>query len=210
MKPQNLHLIQREKHPEPTTEEEKERFRYRHNYPYRRQPKPGDYGVRRSTTTTTTTTPSSRQVSTTEYVGYHEYLGYQPVTTEHPKTVVDYGHQPVIADQPRNKQQNQYQPTSQRPRYQEELVHNQIQTESPPNIAGPFVTVHKETETDLARQPKHNVDMFVEHGSDSSLNEVRVLPPEEFRHLLARVDGIDRKVSCQTSLLTSVNVSYSG
>ena len=207
MKPQNLHLIQREKHPEPTTEEEKERFRYRHNYPYRRQPKPGDYGVRRSTTTTT---PSPRQVSTTEYVGYHEYLGYQPVTTEHPKTVVDYGHQPVIADQPRNKQQNQYQPTSQRPRYQEELVHNQIQTESPPNIAGPFVTVHKETETDLARQPKHNVDMFVEHGSDSSLNEVRVLPPEEFRHLLARVDGIDRKVSCQTSLLTSVNFPYSG
>ena len=195
-------MIQREKHPEPTTEEEKERFRYRHNYPYRRQPKPGDYGVRRSTTTKTTTT-THKQFSTT---GYHEYFGYQPVTTEHPRIVAEYDH-------PSNQQQNQfevYQPTSQRPQYQEDSAYEKIQTESPPNIAGPFVTVQKETETDLARQPKHNADMFVEHGSDSSLNEVRVLPPEEFRHLLAQVDGIDRKVSCRTSLLTSVNILNSG
>jgi hypothetical protein len=193
IEPEYIDLSQRQKHPEPKTEEEKQRFKYRHNYPYRRQPKPGDYGLKRSTTATYVP-------ATTESVRYHENLGYHPIITEPPRYQEKFGYHPITTKQPRHQPSNKfkYHPvTTQRPRFQENAVYNPIQTESPPNIAGPFVTVQKETEnaTDLARQPKHAVDMFSDYGSDSSRNEVRVLPPEEFRHLLAQVDGIDRKVN---------------
>ena len=215
-------MSHREKHPEPKTEEEKKRFKYRHNYPYRRQPKPGDYGVKRSTTT------EKYVPVTTESVRYHEQFGFYPVTTEQPRYQENFGFHPV--DQPNHPDEFGYHPvTTQRSRYIEDVVHNPKQTESPPNIAGPFVTVQKESSgdlglnregsrfqsrmgqvfqtesennTDLARQPKQTDDMFVDYGSDSSLNEVRVLPPEEFRHLLAQVDGIDRKVNSHRTIHT--------
>ena len=74
--------------------------------------------------------------------------------------------------------------------------HVEAETEAPKDVfAGPFVTMPREAErdnvTELARQPKK-----AEMSDDSSRrHEIRVLPPEEFHHLLAKVDGIDRKVS---------------
>ena len=44
----------------------------------------------------------------------------------------------------------------------------------------------KEKEKNSARQPKD-----YDYGADSRVSEVRVLPPKEFRHLLAQVDGIE-------------------
>ena len=130
------------------------RFKYRHNHPYRRQPRPGDFGARRSTTTTpapATTTATTTTRKPDEH--YHSNFGYQPVETE---------------------------------------------TESPKDASGPFVTVphnnpdkdKEENVTNIARQPKKADDF----GSGSNLHEIRVLPPEEFHHLLAKVDGVDRKV----------------
>jgi len=191
IEPQNYDLKIREEHPDPKTEEEKQRFKYRHNYPYRRQPKPGDFGLRRSTV--------NYVPVTTESVGYHGQFGYQPAPTEQPRYKEKFGFHPEspVYSEPQNYPEHfgPHPATTQRPRYQEGVVHYPIQTESPPNIAGPFVTVQKESEniTDIARQPKQADDIFVDYGSDSRLNEVRVLPPEEFRHLLAQVDGIDRK-----------------
>ena len=69
-------------------------------------------------------------------------------------------------------------------------------TPAPHNAAGPFVTPEREVEShsESARQPKD-----YDYGSGSRLNEVRVLPPKEFRHLLAQVDGIEeRKVRSKT------------
>ena len=72
----------------------------------------------------------------------------------------------------------------------------ETETESPKDASGPFVTVphnnldKKENVTNIARQPKKADDF----GSGSNLHEIRVLPPEEFHHLLAKVDGVDRKV----------------
>ena len=62
-------------------------------------------------------------------------------------------------------------------------------TATPRDTAGPFVTMDsdsKEKEKNSARQPKD-----YDYGADSRVSEVRVLPPKEFRHLLAQVDGID-------------------
>ena len=62
-------------------------------------------------------------------------------------------------------------------------------TASPQIFAGPFVTMDsdsKEKEKNSARQPKD-----YDYGADSRVSEVRVLPPKEFRHLLAQVDGIE-------------------
>ena len=62
-------------------------------------------------------------------------------------------------------------------------------TASPRDTAGPFVTMDsdsKEKEKNSARQPKD-----YDYGADSRVSEVRVLPPKEFRHLLAQVDGIE-------------------
>ena len=72
----------------------------------------------------------------------------------------------------------------------------ETETESPKDASGPFVTVphnnpdKEENVTNIARQPKKADDF----GSGSNLHEIRVLPPEEFHHLLAKVDGVDRKV----------------
>ena len=132
-------------------EEEKMRFKYRHNYPYRRQPRPGDFGARRSTppapTTSTTSTPSPVSSTTKSSGGYHSHLGYQPVITEAP--------------------------------------------------SGPFVTVpqQKQENVSMARQPK--VASYNDYSAGSNLHEVRVLPPDEFHHLLARVDGKQREVNIQ-------------
>ena len=184
---------QREKHPEPKTEEEKQRFKYRHNYPYRRQARPGDFGLRRSTTTKSTTTALHYNRITTNPPQYHAELGYHPVIPEKTRFHDHSGFQPLV-NEPRLNQHNVMEVTV-RP-IKDDVAHLPIQTETPPNIAGPFVTVQREGENDttLARQPKYADDMFVDYGSDSSLSEVRVLPPEEFRHLLAQVDGVDRKV----------------
>ena len=122
---------------------DKTKFKFRHNFPYRRQPHPGDYGIRRSTTPTTTST-----TTTAAEQHYHSNFGYQPVESK---------------------------------------------TESPREAAVNFVTMpHDNTEnaTNIARQPKKADDF----GSDSKIHEIRVLPPEEFHHLLAKVDGVDRKV----------------
>lgn len=128
------------------------RFKYRHNYPYRRHPRPGDFGVRRSTPTTSTSPTSTLKPDLTP--GYQSSLGSK------------LGYKA---------------------------------TEAPP---GPFVTVaasqtqtENVTEASKARQPKvakYNDDFS--SGSGSNRHEVRVLPPDEFHHLLARVDGVDRKV----------------
>ena len=124
---------------------DKTKFKFRHNFPYRRQPHPGDYGIRRSTTPTPT---SASTTTTAPEQHYHSNFGYQPVES---------------------------------------------QTETPREAAVNFVTMpHDNTEnaTNIARQPKKADDF----GSDSKIHEIRVLPPEEFHHLLAKVDGVDRKV----------------
>ena len=53
---------------------------------------------------------------------------------------------------------------------------------------------HGDTEnvTNIARQPKKAE--YNDYSSGSNVHEIRVLPPEEFHHLLAKVDGVDRKV----------------
>ena len=43
-----------------------------------------------------------------------------------------------------------------------------------------------------ARQPK--LAKYNDYVSDSKIHEIRVLPPREFHHLLAKVDGVDLKV----------------
>ena len=74
----------------------------------------------------------------------------------------------------------------------------ETETESPKESAGIFVTMsHDDTEnvTNIARQPKKAE--YNDYTSGSNVHEFRVLPPEEFHHLLAKVDGVDRKVcSC--------------
>ena len=121
---------------------EDSRFEYRHNYPYKRQPKLGDFGIKRSTTTKRPTTD------------YHSHLGFVPI---------------------------------------------EANTESPKDAtAGPFVTMPHVTNENstVARQPKKA--KYSDYSSSSNINEVRVLPPEEFHHLLSRVDGTDKKVGKET------------
>ena len=113
-----------------------EKFKIRHNYPYKRQPKLGNFGLRRSTTT---------QKPATEY---HSNFGFEPV---------------------------------------------EAKTESPRVTSGPFVTMpHDNVENStMARQPKK---AKYSESSSSNRHEVKVLPPKEFRHLLARVDGTVKEV----------------
>ena len=140
------------------------RFKYRHNYPYRRHPRPGDFGVRRSTPTTSTSTASTLKPIAAP--GYQSSLGSK----------LGY-----------------------------------MATEAPP---GPFVTVaasQAQTENVTeARQPKvakYNDDFS--SGSGSNRHEVRVLPPDEFHHLLARVDGVDRKVKPPQHYFRTAQLNFS-
>ena len=68
-------------------------------------------------------------------------------------------------------------------------------TAAPLNAAGPFVTMDQGEVREEARQPKD-----YDYGADSKMSEVRVLPPKEFRHLLAQVDGVaERRDDTATS-----------
>ena len=70
----------------------------------------------------------------------------------------------------------------------------EVSTESPKDgTAGPFVTMPHVTNENstVARQAKKA--KYSDYSS-SNINEVRVLPPEEFHHLLSRVDGTNKKV----------------
>ena len=144
------HLSPAEENNEVPDGKEKTRFNYRHNSPYRRQPRPGDFGVRRSTPpppSTTTTQPPP---------GYHSNLGYHPASTQAP-------------------------------------------------APGPFVTPapKRPENVTMARQPK--LASFNDYRAGSNRHEVRVLPPDEFHHLLARVDGVGKKV---TSALFSFHLVH--
>ena len=142
------HLSAAEENNEVPDDSDQLRFKYRHNYPYRRQPRPGDFGVRRSTPSTPT--PATSTLKPDPAPGYQSSLG------------------------------------------------SRLGYKATPAPPGPFVTVASRPEAENvteARQPKvakYNDDFS--SGSGSQRHEVRVLPPEEFHHLLARVDGLDRKV----------------
>ena len=137
-----------------------ERFKSRHNHPYRRHPRPGDFGLRRSTPPTSTPEPNplpGYKSSLASKLGYH-----QAASTEAP--------------------------------------------------AGPFVTLSSLVEAEnvtQARQPKEAKYEDFSSGSGSNRHEIRVLPPDEFHHLLAKVDGVDRKVDLSLITPTKLHFSHS-
>ena len=67
------HLSAAEENNEVPDDSESLRFKYRHNYPYRRHPRPGDFGVRRSTPTTSTAATSTSKPEVAP--GYQSSLG---------------------------------------------------------------------------------------------------------------------------------------
>ena len=151
--------------------DDSERFKYRHNHPYRRHPRPGDFGVRRSTPSTPApSTPAAPALKAEKGPGYQSSLASR----------LGY-HQAVSTS-----------------------------TQAPP---GPFVTVAAMMEAEnvtQARQPKVAKYEDFSSGSGSNRHEIRVLPPDEFHHLLARVDGVDRKVPPSAKLQQcKLNFSHS-
>ena len=117
-----------------------------------------------------------------------------------------YRHNSPYSRQPRPGQFGQRQQQQDRPSQNRssEVAPPPHQTETPPGPAGPFVTVARpENRTERARQPKQarGEAVWPDYRADSRLHEVRVPPPSEFHHLLARVDGVgEEEVTLSDSL----------